>query len=314
MTRQITHDPIACKVTFTRRLLAHIEIADPVTWISAVTIVICGAIASGRTEPGFQFTHMNDVFLVFMAALMCGPFCTGFSQSINDYFDRDLDAINDPGRPIPSGRLTLAEARLNWIFLALATMAVAVFLAQYNVWIPVLTLLGLILAAAYSVPPFKLKRNFWLGPPAVGIGYISLSWIAGHLIFAPMTWPSLIVALINGSLAAGLLYLNDIKSIEGDRQLGLQSMTVVLGARRTLVVSYLVIGLSEILLLILALALGFTWLIIFVVLALLVPIYTQVRLYQEPTHENFKRYLLVSNPFVLLIQFISAFVVGGYFR
>jgi chlorophyll synthase/bacteriochlorophyll c synthase len=48
-------------------------------------------------------------------------------------------------------------------------------------------------------------------------------------------------------------------------------------------------------------------------LALLIPIVSQVKLYREPTHENFKRYIIASNPFVLLIQFISAFIVGGYF-
>jgi chlorophyll synthase/bacteriochlorophyll c synthase len=313
MAERIAHNLPAEKIPFARRLGAHIEIADPVTWISAITVVICGAIAAGRNDPGFHFTDINDVLRVVMAALMTGPFCTGFSQSINDYFDRDLDAINDPGRPIPSGRLTLGEARLNWIVLGLATMAMALVLARYNAWVPLLAAFGLFLAAAYSVPPLKLKKNFWLGPPAVGLGYVTMSWIAGHLIFAPMTWPSLIAAVINGGLGAGLLFLNDIKSIEGDRRLGLQSMAVALGARRTLIISYLVIGLSEIGLLLLALVMGYTWLTIFVALALLAPLSSQFRLYQEPTHENFKRYMIVSNPFVLLIQFISAFVVGGYF-
>ncbi len=301
------------KVSLAQRLWAHIEIADPVTWISAITVVVCGAIASGVNEPGFQFTDMGDILRVALAALMAGPLCTGFSQSINDYFDRDLDAINDPDRPIPSGRLTLAEARMNWIVLGLGALILSFVLAQYSFWIPILGVSGLILAAAYSVPPIKLKKNFWFGPPAVGLGYITISWFVGHLIFAPMTWPSLIAALINGSLGTGLLFLNDIKSIEGDRKLGLQSMTVALGAKRTLIISYLVIIISKILLLILALVMGYVWLTAFVVIALIAPIYIQIRLYQEPTHENFKRYLLVSNPFVLLLQFMSAFVVGGYF-
>jgi chlorophyll synthase/bacteriochlorophyll c synthase len=297
----------------TRHLLVHVELADPVTWITPITMVICGAIASGRGTPGFHGSTLRDLLLVGVAALMCGPFGTGFSQSINDYFDRDLDAINDPARPIPSQRITLGAARLNWIVLGLATMAASLFLMPQSMWIPLLAAISLVLSAAYSVPPIKLKQHFWMGPPAVGFGYVFLSWITGHLIFAPMSWPSFMLALINSALAAGLLFLNDIKSIEGDRTLGLRSMTVAIGARRTLLVSYLIIGICELMLLALALLAGHLWATIVLALALLIPIVSQVKLYREPTHENFKRYIIASNPFVLLIQFISACIVGGYF-
>jgi chlorophyll synthase/bacteriochlorophyll c synthase len=44
-----------------------------------------------------------------------------------------------------------------------------------------------------------------------------------------------------------------------------------------------------------------------------VPIRNQIKLYREPNQKNYVRYLLSSNPFVALIQFVSAFMVGGYF-
>lgn len=34
---------------------------------------------------------------------MSGPLLTGYTQTINDYYDREIDAINEPNRPIPSG-------------------------------------------------------------------------------------------------------------------------------------------------------------------------------------------------------------------
>jgi chlorophyll synthase len=304
--------PVTKRSSPTNRLLVHLELADPVTWISPITMVIGGAIAAGRGNPGFQFTDTADLLLLFLAILMCGPFGTGFSQSINDYFDRDLDAINDPARPIPAGRISLGAARTNWIVLGLATMIAALFLATQNIWVPVIAGFSLVLATAYSVPPIKLKQNYWLGPPAVGFGYIFLSWMAGHLIFAPMTWPSFVVALINSGMGAGLLFLNDIKSIEGDRKLGLQSMTVALGARKTLTVSFLIIGICEIALFILALLGGHLWATAFILLALVVPIHSQIQLYREPNHENFKRYMLASNGFAVLLQLLGAFLAGGY--
>lgn len=297
-------------ISLGKKLRAHIELADPVTWISPSIVCLCGAIASGQAI-GFQWTSPRHWALALLGALMTGPLGTGFSQSINDYYDREIDAINDPGRPIPAGLLTLGEARLNWLFLGSATFLVSLLFG--NPLIPVLALLGLLLSVAYSMPPIKLKKHFWLGPPAVGLGYVSMSWLAGHLIFAPLTWESAVVAWINGALAAGLLFLNDIKSVEGDRLHGLQSLAVAIGVKRTLVVAYLTINLSEALLMLLAILWGQYWVAAFMLLAIIVPIYNQVKLYQEPSQKNYVRYLLASNPFVALIQFVSAFLVGGYF-
>jgi len=289
-----------------------VELADPVTWITPIAMVICGALATGRGDPGFNVMDGHNLLLAVLVALMCGPFCTGFSQSINDYFDRDLDAINDPSRPIPSGRISLGAARWNWIFLGLATFIVGLALARQSSWIPIIAIVSLILAAAYSVPPIKLKQHYWMGPPAVGFGYVFLSWSAGHLIFAPMTWPSFILALISSAMAAGLLFLNDIKSIEGDRRLGLQSMTVAFGARRTLLVAYAIIGGCELLLMALALLTGHLWATILVAIALIIPIVSQVQLYRNPTHRNFQIYIIASNPLVVLLQLVAVLIVGGY--
>ncbi|NTU84581.1 MAG: UbiA family prenyltransferase [Chloroflexales bacterium] len=313
MAKHIVHKLPTKRGALIQHMRAHLELADPVTWIAPMLVVLCGAIAAGHGDPGFQLTDGGDLLLVGAAAIMCGPLGTGFSQSINDYFDRELDAINDPSRPIPSRRVTLGAARLNWIGLGLATMAVALLLARQSVWVPVLAAVSLALAAAYSVPPFKLKQRYWLGPPAVGFGYIFLTWVGGHLIFAPLTWPSLVIALAGSALAAGLLFLNDIKSVEGDRRHGLRSMTVALGVRRTLIVSFLVIGIFELVIALMALLAGQLWATAVVALALAAPIPSQVQLYREPTHKNFLRFMIVNNPFAMLLLIMAAFIVGGYF-
>lgn len=298
------------RVSLSRKIRAHIELADPVTWISPVLVCFCGALASGY-ERGFDWTRPDHWWLMLLGALMTGPLGTGFSQSINDYFDRELDAINDPQRPIPAGIITLNEARWNWIVLGTATMLVSLVFGQPL--IVFFAFVGIVLSVIYSMPPIKLKKHFWLGPPAVGLGYVSMSWMAGHLIFAPLTWQSVVVALINGGLAAGLLFLNDIKSVEGDRKLGLKSLTVAIGVQRTLIVAYATINGFEAMLMILALVWGQYWVAAFILLALVVPIYNQIKLYREPNQQNYVRYLLASNPFVALIQIVSGFLVGGYF-
>ena len=297
------------RVPLDKRIRAHIELADPVTWISPSLVCFCGVIASGPLF-GFNFGDPRHWALALLRALMTGPLGTGFSQSINDYYDRELDAINDPERPIPAGLVTLNEARWNWIILGVAT-----FLISFVFGHPLIVgfaVIGLILSVIYSVPPIKLKKNFWLGPPAVGFGYVSMSWLAGHLIFADLTWQTIIVAIINGGLAAGLLFLNDIKSVEGDRKHGMQSLAVAIGVKSTLIVAFVTINFFEALLMGLALWWGHLWVAGFILLALIVPISSQIKLYRDPNHKNFVRYILASNPFVALIQILSALVVGGY--
>lgn len=296
-------------IPLSRRVRAHIRLADPVTWISPAIICICGAIAAG---PGnFDVTNPTHLILVVLGVIMMGPLATGFSQSINDYYDRELDAINDPTRPIPAGDVTLDEARLNWILLAIITVLVSLVYA--NPWVTILIILGLILGAIYSVPPIKLKKNVWLSGPAVGIGYACLSWMAGHLIFADLTWRSVLMSILNGGITTGLIFLNDIKSVEGDRKHGLKSLPVMYGVQPALLVSFAFINGSELVLLVLALVWQYTWVALLVFLAMAVPAYSQIKLYKHATHQNFMRFMLASNLFILVIQIVSAFVAGGYF-
>jgi len=58
----------------------------------------CG-IASVTVADGFPWG------LLLIGAVLCGPMVCGTSQAVNDWFDRHVDAINEPNRPIPSGRI-----------------------------------------------------------------------------------------------------------------------------------------------------------------------------------------------------------------
>jgi len=293
---------------FSRRIQGHIRLADPITWISPAIMCFCGAIAAGPNS--FDATNPRHLLLLFLGMIMMGPLATGFSQSVNDYYDRELDAINDPSRPIPAGDVSLVEARINWIALAVSALLVSLVFAK--VLMIILVILGLILAAIYSVPPIKLKQNVWVSAPAVGLGYACMSWIAGHMIFAEPTWISFFMSVINGGIATGLLFLNDIKSVEGDRKQGLKSLPVMYGEQTTLLLAFAFINGSELTFLVLALVWQHMWVALMTALAILIPIYSQVKLYKKPSHKNFMRFMLASNFFILAIQLASAYVAGGY--
>ena len=98
----------------------RLQLMKPVTWIPLIWGVLCGAAASGN----FQW-QSSDVLASLACMLMSGPLLAGFTQTINDYYDRDIDAINEPYRPIPSGAIPLGQVKLQIWLLLIAGLAVS---------------------------------------------------------------------------------------------------------------------------------------------------------------------------------------------
>ncbi|GAP34393.1 chlorophyll synthase ChlG [Piscinibacter sakaiensis] len=198
------------------------ELLKPITWFPPMWAFGCGVVASG--EP------LADRWPLVLAGLvLAGPAVCATSQAVNDWFDREVDAINEPQRPIPSGRLPG-----RWgLYIALAWTALSLGLA--SLLGPVAfgaAIFGLLLAWAYSAPPLRLKRNGWWGNSACALCYEGLAWATGGAVMMLGTWPdarSLLLALLYSLGAHGIMTLNDFKAIEGDRRMGIGSLPVRLG-------------------------------------------------------------------------------------
>ena len=206
----------------------RLQLMKPITWIPLIWGVVCGAASSG----GFTWS-LEDVLKAATCMLLSGPLMAGYTQTLNDYYDRDIDAINEPYRPIPSGAISLGQVKGQIIVLVVAGLSLAVLL---DIWaghgqfpVTLTALLGGFLAYIYSAPPLKLKKNGWLGNYALGASYIALPWWAGHALFGELN-PTLIVLTLIYSLAGlGIAIVNDFKSVEGDQKLGLASLPVMFG-------------------------------------------------------------------------------------
>ncbi len=92
------------------------------------------------------------------------------------------------------------------------------------------------LAWAYSAPPVRLKRNGWWGNAArAALCYEGLAWVTGAAVMAGGAMPdarTFLLAALYSLGAHGIMTLNDFKSIEGDRQMGIGSLPVRLGVGR----------------------------------------------------------------------------------
>jgi chlorophyll synthase len=108
--------------------------------------------------------------------------------------------------------------------------------------------LGVIAAWVYSVEPIRLKRSGWWGPGLVGLSYETLPWITGAAVLsagAPAL-PVLIVAVLYGIGAHGIMTLNDFKALEGDAQMGVNSLPVTLGPEKAAKVACLVMTVPQV--------------------------------------------------------------------
>ncbi len=210
--------------TATRALpepLAVLELLKPVTWFPPMWALACGFVSAGA--PLFERWPF-----ALGAILLAGPLVCGTSQAVNDWFDRHVDAINEPKRPIPSGRV---PGRWGLYVALLWTVLSMVVAYALGIWIFLAASLGMALAWAYSAPPFRLKANGWFGNTAVGLSYESLPWFTGAAVLT-VSFPRVEImslALLYGVGAFGILITNDFKALEGDRKLGVRSLPVQLG-------------------------------------------------------------------------------------
>ena len=204
---------------------ALLELLKPITWFPPMWAFLCGWVSAG---PG---TGISGWSLLAGIALT-GPLVCGASQVVNDWYDRDVDALNEPHRPIPSGRVP-GNAAL-W-FATLWTLVAQSWALMLGPWVAAATFVGLLLAWAYSAPPLRLKLNGWWGNSAVALSYEGLAWITGAAIVLggdlPPT-PILVIALLYSIGAHGIMTLNDFKSVEGDLQMGIRSLPAQLGRER----------------------------------------------------------------------------------
>jgi chlorophyll synthase len=228
--------------------LAALELLKPITWFAPMWAFGCGVVSSGVAP-----TERLGLFV--LGVLLAGPLVCGTSQAVNDWFDRHVDAINEPNRPIPSGRIPGRWGL--WIAIGMSALSLLVA-AQLGAWGFWATVVGLVLAWAYSAPPIRLKQNGWWSSAVCGACYEGLPWITGAAVMAGGApgVPVLVVAALYSAGAHGIMSLNDFKAVEGDRRMGIGSLPVKLGVERAARLACIVMAAPQLVVIALLLAWG----------------------------------------------------------
>ncbi|MFY9655242.1 MAG: UbiA family prenyltransferase, partial [Methylocystis sp.] len=153
---------------------AVLELLKPVTWFAPMWAFGCGVVASGPA-PTTRWS------IVILGILLAGPLVCATSQAVNDWYDRHVDAINEPKRPIPSGRIPGEWGFYIACVWTALSLAVAALIGPF---VLIAAAFGLILAWLYSAPPVRLKQNGWWGNSAVALCYEGLPWLTGAAAMA----------------------------------------------------------------------------------------------------------------------------------
>ena len=201
------------------------ELLKPITWFPPMWAFSCGVVSSGKSLT-------DNWVLIVWGVLLAGPLVCASSQAVNDWFDRHVDAINEPNRPIPSGRM---PGRWGFSIAVLWTLLSIFWAWPLGPWGFAATALGLLLSWAYSTPPIRLKNNGWWGNSACALSYEGLAWVTGAAVMLGGEMPSekaIVLALLYSFGAHGIMTLNDFKAVDGDAQMGVRSLPVQLGVTK----------------------------------------------------------------------------------
>ncbi|MEO1135343.1 MAG: chlorophyll synthase ChlG [Pseudomonadota bacterium] len=276
------------------------ELLKPITWFAPMWAFMCGVVSSGQS--------LSDRWVFAIGGvLLAGPLVCAASQAVNDWYDRHVDAINEPNRPIPSGRIPG-----QWgLYIAIFWSGLSLLLgAALGLWAFLATIVAVILAWAYSAPPLRLKQNGWWGNTAVGLSYEGIAWFTGAAVMlgAMPGTPIILLALLYSIGAHGIMTLNDFKAVEGDKRMGVRSLPVQLGEQNAAKVACIVMTVPQIAVIAGLFYIGREIHAVVVSILLLAQLYLMTKLLKDP-FEKAPWYNATGTTLYVLGMLVSAFAV-----
>lgn len=204
-----------------RRLARSLlEFCRPFTLLAPFVGFLSAAVMAGHSfPPGAAYLGALSAMLLNAA-----------SNGLNQVFDLEIDRINKPARPLPSARLTTRQAGLAVTLLYAASVALASFV---NKTFLIIVLFTAFATYAYSAPPLRTKRVFWLANLTIavprGLLLIVAGWASVARVDRGEPW---FIGLIFALFLLGAASTKDFADMEGDRAFGCMTMPIVIGVKR----------------------------------------------------------------------------------
>ena len=211
---------------------AYLELGRPFTLIAPALGFVSGAITAIGAAP-YEPSRAELVVFPLIGALMAAVLNAG-NNALNQIYDLEIDRINKPKRPLPSGRLTTKQA---WVFTVVTYM-----LALVLAWLVApggrnecfwLVLVAVLCTFIYSMPPLRTKqRGMWANITIAiprGVLLKVAGWSAVKTIVSTEAW---YIGGIFGLFLLGATTTKDFADMEGDRIGGCRTLPIQYGVAR----------------------------------------------------------------------------------
>lgn len=201
---------------------AFLEIIRPNICLLSLIALAAGSLISG------SFALYDKMLFASVAVF----FICASGNIINDYFDRGIDAVNRPGRPIPSGRLSPKKALFMFSICSLIGIASSFFVSQAFLVLAMINFAVLILYASFAKKALILGNMF--------VSYLSVSCLLSAGLISPSgtissaflllaSSPLMLIAAISFLGSMGREILKDIEDVKGDSGFGSKTLPIVFG-------------------------------------------------------------------------------------
>lgn len=216
---------------------AILPLMKPVTWFPPMWAFACGVVSTGEDIS-------SNWSILLRGIILAGPLMCAMSQTMNDYFDREVDAINEPDRPIPAGKIS---KQASWIITFALIMTGFLVAWSIHPYVMIIAFVGVLMSHAYSGPPIRAKRNGWFGNLIVGLAYEGVAWLTGSFAITQgvPSAESIALAIIFSIGAHGIMTLNDFKSVVGDNIRKVASIPVQLGEKKAAILASVIMDIAQ---------------------------------------------------------------------
>lgn len=216
---------------------AILPLMKPVTWFPPMWAFACGVVSTGEDIS-------SNWSILLLGVILAGPLMCAMSQTMNDYFDREVDAINEPDRPIPAGKIS---KQASWIITFALIMTGFLVAWTIHPYVMAIAFVGVLMSHAYSGPPIRAKRNGWFGNLIVGLAYEGVAWLTGSFAITQgvPSAESIALAIIFSIGAHGIMTLNDFKSVVGDNIRKVASIPVQLGEKKAAILASVIMDIAQ---------------------------------------------------------------------
>jgi 4-hydroxybenzoate polyprenyltransferase len=211
---------------------AYVDLARPFTLVAPALGFLSGAVTAIGAAPPEPWSPAL-LAAPFVGSAMAAALNSG-NNALNQIYDLDIDRVNKPTRPLPSGRLTIAQAwrftNVMYVLALILAWLVAPGGRHECFW---LVAVAVVCTYLYSVPPFRTKRlgiwaNVTIAIPR-GVLLKVAGWSAVKTIFGVEPW---YIGAIFGLFLLGATTTKDFADMDGDRRGGCRTLPIQYGVRR----------------------------------------------------------------------------------